>query len=145
MDILFLDANVFFAAAASFTGGSNFLFQLASEKKIRLISSNYAVQEAKLNIERKLGEEQLIAFYRNLSHLYFVDSKNISEKEFQRFQNFISQKDIPILVSAFRQKTDFLITLDRKDFMTKKLRETKLPFSIFTPGEYLQNFVRKIS
>lgn len=141
MDLLFLDANIFFAAAASKTGGSHFIFQLAEHKKIRLVSSSYALVEGKRNIEQKLEEESLIAFYHCVSLLTAVDLQDISGAETVHFKDLIVAKDAPILASALRQKADFLITLDRKDFMTERMKRAKLQITIATPGEFLRNFL----
>lgn len=143
MDVLFLDANIFFAAAASKTGGSYFIFQLAERKKIHLVSSSYALREAKRNIGQKLKEQDLIAFYNFTSLLEKVDQEDISTTETMRFKNLIVNKDAPILASALHQKADFLITLDRKDFMTDRMKNAKLKIKIATPGEFLKNYLKQ--
>ena len=59
---VFLDANVFFAAAGSPTGGSAFVLELAKHKKIQATTVGHALVEAERNIQKKLGEEAELSF-----------------------------------------------------------------------------------
>ena len=140
MDKLFLDANVIFSAVCSSSGASNFLFQLAKKKKIILLSSFYALNEAKINIGRKLKVEKLILFYELISEFTKID--NFNHDFDKKYEKFIVGKDIPILVGAGKMGADFLLTLDKKDFMNAKIAKLKLPFTIMSPGEYLRSLVK---
>jgi predicted nucleic acid-binding protein len=139
MDKLFLDANIFFAASCSKTGGSRMLFELARLNKVRLYSSVYAGKEAQINVQRKLGTEAFIECLNLMSLLRKVEKKKISEDFGQQYRDVIVAKDLPILFGAFSQNVDYLVTLDRKDFMTKKVASAGFDFKIVTPGEYLQS------
>ncbi len=135
MHKLFLDANVLFAATCSKSGASFAIFELGRYGKVELFSSVYAVKEAKVNIEKKLGVDALPMFYELISNLKTLDSQDC-EGPFS-YEGLIASKDLPILESARRQRVDFLITLDKKDFKTRRLAEADLPFQIVLPGEYL--------
>lgn len=137
MDVLFLDANIFFSAICSKTGGSNYLFQLAKKKLFSIVTSEYALKEAKINIEKKLGRAKLPDFYKLVVILTEVDSKKTTSDQLTSLHKAIAMKDVPILASAINLKVDFLITLDKKDFMSKKMLVEKFPFEIITPGGYL--------
>lgn len=138
MHKLFLDANVLFTATCSPTGASFAIFELARHDKIELLSSMYAVKEAKVNIEKKLGTDKLPVFYELISNLEALDSRVYAEES--EYKGLIVEKDLPILEGARRLGVDFLITLDKKDFKTRKLAEADLPFQIMLPGEYLKEF-----
>ena len=135
MDKIFLDANVLFSATFSDTGASNYLFRLGGNWKIKLYSSIYAINEAKKNLENKLGKEAIPKFLLQLSILSKADK---SKYESSKYSSFIASKDAPILESAEKMKVDYLITLDRKDFMSKKMANADLPFTIMLPGDYLR-------
>lgn len=141
MQTVFLDANILFAATASATGASRAILELARFRKLRAVSSMYAVNEAKVNIEKKLDKKELIAFYILLSALNEISSKPLQKKHLSTYESLIVGKDLPILIAAHMQKADFLITLDRKDFFTEKLHYAKLPYKILLPGEFLISFV----
>jgi predicted nucleic acid-binding protein len=64
---VFLDANVFFAASYSRTGASRALFQMALEKEITIVASEFVLTEAERNLARK-APDALPAF-RQLSEL----------------------------------------------------------------------------
>lgn len=143
MDRLFLDANIFFAAACSANGGSRMLFHCAEQGIVTLLTSEYALQEAKRNIERKMNESELITFYTLISQLEGIlkdDFKGAMELH-KKLKGIVPQKDMPILVGAYGAEVDCLITLDRKDFMNSKVNKAVVPFNVKTPGEYLQRLV----
>ena len=138
MDKLFLDANILFTATYSNTGASWAIFELAKKKKLKIVSSLYAVTEAQKNIITKAGEGFLVTFFKLVSILSTVDKSMPSAAEVLKFSEFIIAKDVPILASSFEQKVNFLITLDQKDFRNEKIKNLKLPFVILSPGEYLR-------
>lgn len=139
MHKLFLDANIFFAATYSETGASRALFKLAEKGKIKLVSSTYAIQEAKRNINFKIGEDQLPKFYALISLLSSLEKRTPSINLKTKYQPLITKKDLPILLGAIQQKSNYLITLDRKHFKTQELAKSNLPLKIMLPGEYLQS------
>ncbi len=139
MKILFLDANIFFAATFSKTGGSAMLFKLAEKGKFKLVTSLYALNEAKRNIIHKKGNDFLPRFYELASKLTAIDQESLESEELDKWEEWIVPKDAPILASATLQKVDYLITLDRKDFMNTHLKKAPLSFKILTPGEFLQS------
>jgi predicted nucleic acid-binding protein len=134
---LFLDANVFFAATLSEQGGSAALFALPQKKRLRLVSSLYALKEAKRNIVHKVGSNVLPRFFELVSFLENVDSEDCDFEELQRWEAWIVEKDAPILASASRQKVDVLVTLDRKDFQSVRMKKAPVTFKIQSPGEFL--------
>jgi len=139
MKTLFLDANVFFAATLSESGASRGIFDLGALGKVKLVSSLYVLNEAKRNIDKKLGNEYLPVFLGLVSVLNGVDKRWPSEKYVEDYGDLIVKKDLPVLVSAANLGVNFLITLDQKDFKTNKLQAADLPFKIMLPGEFLQS------
>jgi predicted nucleic acid-binding protein len=57
VDRLFLDANVLFSAAYRANAG---LLQLWKLKKVRLCSSRYAVEEARINLDEEAQQQRLL-------------------------------------------------------------------------------------
>lgn len=78
---LFVDANIFVAAALSSSGGSFRLLQESHHDNINLLTNQYARDEAQ-----------------------------------------------------------FLVTLDRRDFMSETLYRIESPFHIVTPGDFFQKY-----
>lgn len=136
---IFLDANIFVAACGSDTGGSRYLFTVAEyEPTWHLLTSPYAIQEARLNVEKKLSKKlkkfnQLIL----APTLTFVDSPPISV--IAATQKVIVAKDAPILAAALCAQAKYICTLDQKDFNTLKVKFwcKKYNITVVTPGDLL--------
>jgi uncharacterized protein len=131
LDRVFLDANVLFSAAHS--AGSGF-FALWQRKGIRLLTSEYAVQEAKRNLT---GVERL----RRLQRL--VETMEIAPSHAAHFPPELlgvnlPEKDQPILAAAIHARATHLLTGDRRHFGTwfgKRIRG----MLIQPPAQYLRN------
>ena len=144
---VFLDANVFFAAAGSPTGGSAFVLELAKRERIQIITVLYALVEAERNIQAKLGEKALDRHYQNLleGKRKVQNIDNVSMKTATELETLLIRKDVPILLGAILSNVDFLVTLDRKDFIdNKKLKEADLSFHMVTPGDFLRQYIKDI-
>ena len=138
---IFIDANILIAAVASLRGGSYFIFELQAKKKVRLHTVRHALLEAERNIQKKLKNGALLSYYELLekSSLVIHSISDVSPKEVNLLNELVPPKDIPILIGALRSKCKFLVTLDKKDFVSnKKLKNLTLPFLIVTPGQFLQ-------
>ena len=66
MKRVFLDANIYFAAAGSPNGGSALILSLAKKDKIKTVTVYHALAEAERNIGNKLGSEYLLNHYKNI-------------------------------------------------------------------------------
>ncbi len=143
---LFLDANIFVAAAASPRGGSRLLFDLARAGRVKIITTAHALREADRNITRKLAapayriyEEILLEVPPSLQALEGITHAHVAFAE-----RLVPPKDVPILLGALASGCEFLITLDRKDFLeNKNLLQAPLSFIITTPGRFIETFARQ--
>lgn len=140
---VFLDANIFFAAAKSPSGGSALILGLSKKKKIKVITVSYALLEVERNIKNKLSQRFLFSHYQNVldvnPEIQSLDSVTI--KDIVALQNVLTLKDIPILLGALLSGAEVLITLDKKDFLeNQKLRVLKLPFKILNPENFLKEY-----
>jgi len=140
---VFVDANVFFAAIYNPDGGSGFVLNLyQKEKPFDLITIVQAIAEASKNIHLKLGEEKLYQFYNFLiSAKPKIKSLILSKEEINLYSKFVDLKDVPILAGADKFKADFLLTLDRKHFLSKKtILEKHFSFKVVNTSEFLRRF-----
>lgn len=127
-NILFLDANILFSAAYREQSGILRLWEL---KSIKLISSIYAVEEARRNLKTDAQKERLEILLLGLEEIfpYHVDIELPEEV-------IIREKDKPILMAAISARVDFLITGDIKDF--GKFYGKKISgVTILPPSDYL--------
>lgn len=135
----FLDANVFVAAAASQQGGSALLLEAAKKRLLEIVTSHLALLEAERNVRNKLPAQTLKRFHRLLQECPLLIVPVPSPEEIRRYHSFINEKDAPILAAATSSRSDFLVTFDKKGFMSEKIRRAPLPLRILAPGTLLQH------
>jgi len=138
---LFLDASVWIAAAGSATGGSAVLLELCRQGWIRVVTSRLVLLEAERNIRAKLKRKALLRFYREIADLDIEIVETPERNEIAAQSRIIHPKDAHVLAAGVKGRVDFLLTLDRKDFMTSKVLHAGLPFRIMTPGDFLQSWI----
>lgn len=146
MHKIFLDANIFFAAIKSKEGGSYFLLELAKRDLVRIITVAHALSEAERNIGDKLGNPALLRHYTNILSIHpeIHSLSHIPQVLEERLQRYVPEKDIPILAGAIMSGVKILITLDRRHFLQNpKLAQLKLPLTIMTPGDFIQNYLHE--
>ena len=143
---VFLDANIFFAATRSPKGGSGFILELAKKRRFQIITIAYALLEAEKNIKNKLGIFYLLHHYQNLLEINpkIQSIESASLREIAIFEKLLPTKDIPILIGAIANNSQFLITLDKKHFLNNEnLKRAKFSFEIINPGEFLTKYILK--
>lgn len=139
---IFLDSNVFIAAALSRTGGSFRIINESRQENITLYANDFVIAEV-ARIMRKKFPEKIDSAYRLISSAQLVIEKNPSAKEVQKISELIDDiKDAPILAGALKRNVECLITLDKKHFMSDKLKSVNLPIKILTPKEFIENYLK---
>jgi predicted nucleic acid-binding protein len=68
--------------------------------------------------------------------IYLTVIPTPKKKDLKKCQGMISDKDLPVLVSAINFGADFLVTGDKKDF-AKLVGDNRLSFKIVSPSELL--------
>lgn len=143
MNKVFLDANIYFSASRSPSGGSSAILKLVEKKHLSVYTTNQVLREAERNIRKKEPLPIRLRFYELVSKIkpktITINKKNAE----QRFLKIINRKDTYVLEGASRAKVEYLVTLDRKHFFTKKVKQAKLPFKILTPGELLREIANE--
>ena len=107
---LFLDANVLFTAAHNPAGKAALVIELGAKGKWEVVSSSYAVEEARRNIAAKFP-----AADKRLEEL--VGTVTVIPSGLGRDCPLpLPDKDRPIMESAIRAQATHLLTGDMKDF-----------------------------
>jgi predicted nucleic acid-binding protein len=132
LDRLFLDANVLFSAAYRSDARVRELWRL---KDVRLVTSPYAVEEARRNLDRPEQREELEKLVGRMEVL-------TSSPAERRLTIDLPLKDRPILLAAIQSKASCLITGDFTHFgrYFGKKAEGVL---ILTPSDYLRGRKKK--
>ena len=112
---LFLDANILFSCAYDLESRAAVLFQLARNRRAVLSTSQYAIEEARRNLELKRPAA--------LSHLGRIRAAlQLAHEAPQDLVRDVVVKykvppgDGPILAAAIRCDADYLVTGDRAHF-----------------------------
>ena len=111
---LFLDANVLFSAAYHKTGVCRTFFDLAESRRFKLLTSNYAVEEARRNLALK-APLQLSGFEALLTAVQLAPEPSL-ERTMRWAEPTLDIKDAPIMAAAIDCIADILVTGDRRDF-----------------------------
>ncbi len=138
---VFIDASVFIAAAGSSEGGSSLVLELCKRGRFHAVCTKLVLLEAERNIHRKLGAEALLRFYQGLAELDPTLEAPPTPEEIAACEPIVGEKDAHVLAAALKSGTDILLTLDRRHFMTEKVRDARLGLKIATPGEFLRKLV----
>ena len=128
MDRLFLDANVLFSAAYRPDSG---LLRLWEMSGVELATSEYAAEEARVNLEAGAQRQRLT---RLLARVILVSSATSGSLP-QTLA--LPEKDRPILLAAIEARATHLITGDKLHF-GKYFGHVIGGVRILPPGDYLR-------
>ena len=131
---VFVDSSVLFTAANSPTGGSAKLFAL---KSIKLVVSPLVLTETERNIRKKLHSYELERFFKLVEKTHILDQKPDLDLVRQA-KKVIAEKDAVILAEAKQSKSDFLVTLDKKDFLNESVSRFLKPSVALTPKDLIK-------
>jgi len=132
LDRVFLDANVLFSAAHN---PQSPLLALWEVKDIVLLTSSYAAEESRRNLEA-LRPDRMKALQSLLQEVRIVEHLPCRDAGASPGLPPLPEKDRPILQAAIRQKANLLLTVDRKHFGTL-FGKTVAGVLVSTPGWYL--------
>lgn len=132
MDRLFLDANVLFTAVHNGAGKSAYLFDALHFARWQLLSSDYAVEEARRNLAAKLPARVAIldALIKMMNIIRQPARTEISIR--------LPDKDQPIFLAALAGRATHLLTGDLQHFKKHMNRpELSNGIVIQTVADYL--------
>lgn len=139
---IFLDSNVIISGIFSNKGGPRIILDILCLDFPFIVgdTGKYNIIEIERNLKRKMPKAYPLyqEYFPNLNLEIIALPK---KKEIEAYLGYISDKDVPVLVSALKGKADFLITGDKKDFSRLK-KHTDLGLKILNPSEFLDIFRR---
>ncbi|MBI5122840.1 putative toxin-antitoxin system toxin component, PIN family [Candidatus Roizmanbacteria bacterium] len=137
MITVFIDTSVLFSACLSKIGSAALVLGYCRKNKIKGFISRYVLSEVKRNATQKLDQlgKQRLNFYILQSNLNIVDNPTFDEIKI--CQEVINPKDAPILAAAVKNKTNYLITFNTKDFLLPKVKDFAKSLTILTPRDFV--------
>ncbi|PJB99273.1 MAG: hypothetical protein CO077_02570 [Candidatus Nealsonbacteria bacterium CG_4_9_14_0_8_um_filter_35_12] len=136
---IFLDSSVIIAAILSSTGGSFRLIRESFFNNYNLLISDYVLDECIRILNKKYPTKaNILTLF--LTNFNFKILRDPPEKEIENLIEIINFRDTPILAAALKYKSNYLATLDKKDFLNPKVLEfaKKKKLAIITPKEFLE-------
>lgn len=130
MDVVFLDANILFSAAYRSNAG---LLRLWDLEGVEIISSEYAVEEARRNLSEAPQQKRLD---RLLRRIRIVPESPSPENEIGNGAESLPSKDLPILLAAVAAHATHLLTGDVTHF-GHLFGHRIAGLTILTPSQYL--------
>lgn len=134
---LFIDASVLFSAAYSSTGASREIIRRALRDEVKLVVSQYVLDEARRNLARKAAEKVALfeAFLGvlNLEEIAHPDENVVTEVE-----AYTVEKDAPVVAAAISADVDYLVSLDSKHLVDVPDVAAKSGLKIVLPGTIVQ-------
>lgn len=130
---LFLDANIIFSAAYK-DGLSRALFRFGKAEKVKLITSDWVLEEAKRNLQIKC-DKSLPFFNREILPILRIESPDISH---WICLVKLHEKDRPVLGAAVVLKAAYMITGDARHFR-HLFGKTVQGVTITNPRNYFQS------
>ena len=138
---LFLDASVLLAAAASPGGSSALVLELCKAGRAVAVVTRLVLREAERNIQAKLNETVLLRFYGLMAELEPRVVPLPGEEEIEATASVVAAKDAHVPAAARTSRATHVVTLDRKHFLSRDMRQAILPIVACTPGEFLQEMI----
>ncbi len=134
---LFLDANVLFTAAHNPSGKAAFIIDLGAQGYWEIVTSSYAIEEARRNISIKFPD-YLKRFETLVTRVMRVPSRSG-----RNCPALLPEKDRPILEAAIQSKATHLLTGDIKDF-GPFMNNANLTGGVLiqTVSEFLDSFIK---
>lgn len=115
---------------------------MAKEGKIRTLVSGYIVDEVRRSLARKASV--LLPHFENLlqAEVLTIVADPTAEEVVVAGRIISDPKDAPIIAAAMRHRVDYLVTLDRKDFLSRSEVSAKSGINILLPQDFL-HFLRE--
>jgi predicted nucleic acid-binding protein len=127
VDRVFLDANVLFSAAWREESG---LLRLWDLPDVKLLTSTYAVEEARINLRTPTQRLRLARLVERVETISAVHSLRLPAGV------ILPAKDQPILSGAIQANASHLITGDKEHF-DRFFGRKVLGVTVLPPSEYL--------
>ena len=135
---VFVDTSVLISGLVSLTGASGGVLDLCEAEVIQMVISRQVLVEADRNFSAKLPRllNRFRQFVRDLKPLMLDD---LSPGLVEKAAVLVGRKDASILAAAQEGQVNYLITLDKKHFLSSR-GEKDMQVNVVTPSEFLRIF-----
>ncbi len=134
---LFFDTSALVAGIGSRTGGARALLDFSETGLITVLVSEQVIAETERTVARKLPA--YVSLARELIRTANVRIvKDPGPAQLLAYESYVAHAtDLPILFAAMQAGVDFLVTLNRRQFIDDPAVAQKSKLRIGTPGDAL--------
>lgn len=110
---------------------------------LKSLRAGWYFGEADRNLRREAPPAAFKTFHRFLQQVKVRVISPPTEEVISSYEGLIDPKDLPVLAAAVVSQADFLLTLDRKHFLSSELVSKVKKPRIFSPADFLRDFYLK--
>jgi len=135
---VFLDSKLILSGLISDQGAPRIIPDLLTLRLpfLQGLTGKYNILEIERHLSKKLPAGMPL-YRKYLSQLHLKIIPLPTEKEMSKHAGVTAAKDVPVLVSAIKGKADFLVTGDKKDFLSIVERIKPTSLTIRSPADFL--------
>lgn len=140
---VFLDSNVILSGMFSDRGAPRLVLDVLSLglPVLEAVTGAYNIAEVERNLKAKLPEA-LAPFRDALKGMNVGIVPWPSKKDLAPLAGLTAEKDLPVIASAIKGRSDILVTGDRKHLL--RVKKGRLPFSVVSPAEFLDELLPRL-
>jgi predicted nucleic acid-binding protein len=132
----FIDTSVFFPAIHSSRGHARDLFMLAGQELVRLVASDWVLEETRRNLA-DFAPERIVYLDYLLTRMP-LEVVTVTRRGVLAAAKRVVLKDAPIVAAARKAKVEALVTYDRKHLLGKPEVAKYIRAQVITPEGALE-------
>jgi predicted nucleic acid-binding protein len=142
---VFFDADVLFSLAYTKNplSGARLVLIHGYLAKYSFITSIQVLEEARKNLSSYHNLYYLKRLAELLEDFNFQMVEVLNEKLFNLYKDVVHQKDVHVLVGAIQSEADYLLTYNKKHFLTAKFNKFNLKLQVMNPIEFIKEVILK--
>lgn len=144
MPCILFDADVLFSLCYSKNplSGAKRILLFGYREKYHFVTSYIIINEVRRNlINCKDNKESLIKLKDILIDFNFQIVQRIRESLITEYTGIIHAKDRHVLAAAIQAKADYLLTFNKKHFLTAGFRKLNLSLQIMNPKDFIKQVI----
>lgn len=140
---IFFDADVLFSLSYTKnpTSGARRIILQGYLEKYSFITSAGVIEETSKNLSSYNNSDYLKRLGEILEDFNFWVIKILDEKLVDLYKDIIHEKDTHVLVGAIQSNADYLLTFNKKHFLTPRFKKLNLKLQVVTPKEFIEKVI----
>lgn len=142
---IFFDADVLFSLSYTKNplSGVKLVLLHGHLEKYSFITSVQVIEEVRKNLSSYNNPYYFKRLSEILEDFDFRMIKVLNEKLINLYKDIVQQKDTHVLVAAIQSKADYLLTYNKRHFLTLKFSQLNLKLQVMNPKEFIMKVILK--